>query len=123
MSTELNADLMVPRTEAATGEWSQILTVPEFVELQRRRRTVTTSLGVVAIVLFASFLVGFAYFPHLLGDNSVLGIPLSLWVVFSQFAGTWVLVYAYFRLSRTYIQPAADAAVLAIEQHRQERVA
>ncbi|MBD0322169.1 MAG: DUF485 domain-containing protein [Aldersonia sp.] len=106
----------------AATRWSDMVTIAEFVELRRRRRIVTTSLGVVAIALFASFLVGFAYFPHLLADNFVLGIPLSLWVVFSQFAGTWVLVYAYFRLSRTYIQPAADAAVAAIEQRKQECV-
>jgi uncharacterized membrane protein (DUF485 family) len=111
------------RSDDAAVKWSQMLSIPEFVELRRRRRTVTTSLGVVAIVLFAAFLVGFAYFPHSLGDNSVLGIPLSLWVVFTQFAGTWVLVYAYFRFSRTYIQPAADAAVRAITQRSQERVA
>ena len=49
-------------------------------------------------------------------------MPLSLWVVFSQFAGTWVLVYAYFRLTRTYIQPAADAAVAAVLEN-QERAA
>ncbi|HEY5855714.1 MAG TPA: DUF485 domain-containing protein [Aldersonia sp.] len=114
---------MTDHTDAAATKWSQILTVPEFVELRRRRRRVTTTLGVIAIALFASFLVGFAFFPDVLGDNSVFGIPLSLWVVFSQFAGTWVLVYAYFRLSRSYIQPAVDAAVAAIEQRDQERVA
>jgi uncharacterized membrane protein (DUF485 family) len=102
--------------------WLPILALPEFIELRRRRRAVTTSLGVVAIVLFASFLVGFAYFPDFLGDNELLGIPLSLWVVFSQFAGTWVLVYAYFRLSRTYIEPAAEAAVAAIELRNRKSV-
>ena len=104
----------------ASRAWSPILALPEFVELRRRRRAVTTALGLIAIVMFAGFLVGFAYFPEFLGDNTAFGIPLSLWVVFSQFAGTWVLVYAYFRLSRTYIQPAADAAILAIAQRDQE---
>jgi hypothetical protein len=66
---------------------------------------------------------GFAYFPHELGDDAVLGIPLSLWVVFAQFAGTWTLVYAYFRLSRTYIEPADDAAIWAITQRSQEHLA
>ncbi|AUM18867.1 hypothetical protein D092_14195 [Rhodococcus ruber Chol-4] len=102
--------------------WSAMLALPEVVELRRRRRTVTNSLGGLAIVLFASFLVGFAYFPGFLGETELLGVPLSLWVVFSQFAGTWVLVYAYFRLTRTYIQPAADAAVAAVLEN-QERAA
>ncbi|BAH50498.1 DUF485 domain-containing protein [Rhodococcus opacus] len=109
-----------PTTAPAALVWSPILALPEFVELRRRRRAVTTALGLIAIALFSAFLVGFAYFPEFLGDNSVFGIPLSLWVVFSQFAGTWVLVFAYFRLSRTFIQPAADAAVLAIAHRDQE---
>ncbi|MDV8009358.1 DUF485 domain-containing protein [Rhodococcus sp. IEGM 1318] len=107
----------------STRAWLPILMLPEFIELRRRRRTVTISLGLVAITMFSGFLVGFAYFPALLGENELLGIPLSLWVVFSQFAGTWVLVYAYFRLSRTYIEPTAAAAIQAIEHHAQEKVA
>lgn len=95
--------------------------LPEFVELRRRRRTVTTTLGLVAVAMFSCFLVGFAYFPALLGENELLGIPLSLWVVFSQFAGTWALVYAYFRLSRTYIEPAAAAAIQAITHNAEEK--
>ncbi|CAG7585152.1 DUF485 domain-containing protein [Rhodococcus opacus] len=110
-----------PATAASAAVWSPILALPEFVELRRRRRAVTTGLGLIAIALFSGFLVGFAFFPESLGDNTAFGIPLSLWVVFSQFAGTWVLVYAYFRLSRTFIQPAADAAVRAIAQRDQER--
>ncbi|MDV7241460.1 MULTISPECIES: DUF485 domain-containing protein [Rhodococcus] len=110
-------------TESGAAIWSPILALPEFVELRRRRRAVTASLGVVAVGLFTGFLVGFAFFPEVLGGTALSGIPLSLWVVFSQFAGTWLLVYAYFRLSRTYIQPAADAAVLAIELRQQERAA
>lgn len=105
-----------------TRAWLPILSLPEFIELRRRRRTVTATLGLVAIAMFSSFLVGFAYFPELLGENDLFGIPLSLWVVFSQFAGTWVLVYAYFRLSRTYIEPAAAAAIQAITRHAQEKV-
>lgn len=101
----------------STHEWLPILALPEFVELRRRRRKVTTTLGSIAIGLFAGFLVGFAYFPALLGENNLFGIPLSLWVVFSQFAGTWALVYSHFRLSRKYIEPAAAAAVAAIEAH------
>lgn len=106
----------------STHQWLPILQLPEFIELRRRRRRVTTSLGLIAIALFASFLVGFAYFPAQLGENDLAGIPLSLWMVFSQFAGTWALVYAYFRLSRTYIEPAATAAVIAIELHAKEEV-
>ncbi|MFC9551926.1 DUF485 domain-containing protein [Rhodococcus sp. NPDC056960] len=109
-----------PTTVPGAAVWSPILALPEFVELRRRRRAVTTGLGLVAIALFSAFLVGFAYFPEFLGDNTAFGIPLSLWVVFSQFAGTWVLVFAYFRLSRTYIEPAADAAVRAIAHRDQE---
>jgi uncharacterized membrane protein (DUF485 family) len=109
-----------PTTATTATVWSPILALPEFVELRRRRRAVTTGLGMIAITLFAGFLVGFAYFPETLGETTVFGIPLSLWVVFSQFGGTWVLVFAYFRLSRTYIQPAADAAVLAIAHRDQE---
>ncbi|WP_072801530.1 DUF485 domain-containing protein [Rhodococcoides yunnanense] len=100
-----------------TRAWLPILDLPEFVELRRRRRRVTTVLGTVAVALFASFLIAFAYFPAVLGDTEIVGIPLSLWVVFSQFVGTWVLVYAYLRLSRTYIAPAVSAAVHAIDQH------
>ncbi|QBJ98746.1 DUF485 domain-containing protein [Rhodococcus sp. ABRD24] len=100
-----------------------MLTVAEFVELRRRRRALTNSLGGAAIALLATFLLGFAYFPDQLGGTTMAGIPLSLWLMFSQFAGTWVLVYLYFRLTRTYIQPAADAALTAIEQYRQEHVA
>lgn len=108
---------------AADGRWSDMLTIAEFVELRRRRRVVTNSLGTAAIVLLAVFLLGFAYFPDQLGGTSVAGVPLSLWLMFSQFAGTWVLVYLYFRLTRTYIQPAADAALTAIDDYRQEHVA
>lgn len=100
--------------------WSRMLQLPELTELRRRRNLVTNVLGGLTIVLFASFLVGFIGFPDQLGTNAVLGIPLSLWVVFSQFAGTWVLVWAYFRLSRTYIGPAADDAVAAIAAHTRE---
>ncbi|MFC9514833.1 DUF485 domain-containing protein [Prescottella equi] len=100
-----------------------MLDVAEFVELRRRRSVVTNSLGASAIVLLAAFLLGFAFFPDQLGGNDVAGIPLSLWLMFSQFAGTWVLVYLYFRLTRTYIQPAADAALAAIDPDRQERAA
>lgn len=99
--------------------WTRMLQLPEVVELRRRRKLVTGILGAVTIVLFTSFLVGFIGFPDQLGSNSVLGIPLSLWVVFSQFAGTWVLVYAYFRLTRTYIQPAADDAIRAVTDNKE----
>ncbi|WP_068165160.1 DUF485 domain-containing protein [Rhodococcus phenolicus] len=107
-------------TVAPNPTWARMLELPEVAELRRRRRTVTTALGTITIVLFASFLVGFIAFPELLGSTSLLGVPLSLWLVFSQFAGTWVLVWAYFRLSRTYIEPAADAAIRAVSDHRGE---
>ncbi|MFE7421995.1 DUF485 domain-containing protein [Rhodococcus sp. NPDC057529] len=103
---------------ATDSTWVPMLHLPEMAELRRRRRTVTNTLGLVTIALFASFLVGFIVFPDQLGSLSLLGIPLSLWVVFSQFAGTWVLVFAYFRLSRTYIQPAVDDAVRAVTANR-----
>lgn len=96
-----------------------MLQLPEVAELRRRRKLVTGVLGTVTIVLFAGFLVGFIGFPEQLGSNFVLDIPLSLWLVFSQFAGTWVLVYAYFRLTRTYIQPAADAAIRAVTENKE----
>lgn len=108
---------------AAEVRWSDILTVTEFVELRRRRRQVTGWLGTAAVILLAVFLLGFAYFPAALGETSIAGVPLSLWLMLSQFAGTWVLVYLYFRLTRTYIQPAVDAALAAIDRPRQERSA
>ncbi|SUE15861.1 Protein of uncharacterised function, DUF485 [Rhodococcus gordoniae] len=98
--------------------WTRMLHLPEVAELRRRRSRVTNTLGGITVVLFATFLIAFIGFPERLGTNSVFGIPLSLWVVFSQFAGTWVLVWAYFRLSRTYIGPAVDDAVAAVEQNR-----
>ncbi|MGF7122771.1 MULTISPECIES: DUF485 domain-containing protein [unclassified Rhodococcus (in: high G+C Gram-positive bacteria)] len=107
----------------ASVRWSDILSVAEFVELRRRRSVVTNSLGAAAIVMLAVFLLGFAFLPDLLGSSTIAGVPLSLWLMFSQFAGTWVLVYLYFRLTRTYIQPAADAALAAIDPYRQERSA
>lgn len=99
-----------------------MLTVDAFVELRRRRRVVTYGLGGAAALMLAAFLLGFAFFPDALGAT-VAGVPLSLWLVFSQFAGTWVLVYLYLRLTRTYLQPAVDAALAAIDPSRQERVA
>lgn len=108
---------------AAGVSWSDILTVSEFVELRRRRRLVTGWLGASAFVLLAVFLLGFAYLPDTLGETFLAGIPLSLWLMLSQFAGTWVLVYLYFRLTRTYIQPAVDAALAAIDRPRQEHSA
>ncbi len=98
--------------------WSRMLQLPEVTELRHRRKIVTNTLGGITIVLFTSFLVAWIGFPDQLGSTSVLGIPLSLWVVLSQFAGTWVMVWAYFRLSRTYIQPAADAAIRAVADNR-----
>lgn len=98
-----------------SGRWIDILGLPELIELRRRRRVVTASLGGIAAALFTTFLVGFAAFPQQLGDHDLLGVPLSLWVVFSQFVGTWVLVYSYFRASRVYIAPAVDAALAAID--------
>ncbi|MEE2030576.1 DUF485 domain-containing protein [Rhodococcus chondri] len=99
--------------------WTRMLQLPEVAELRRRRKRVTGTLGAITIVLFTSFLIGFIGFPEQLGSNSVLGIPLSLWVVLSQFAGTWALVYAYFRLTRTYIQPAADDAIRAVTENKE----
>ncbi|HET8993217.1 MAG TPA: DUF485 domain-containing protein [Rhodococcus sp. (in: high G+C Gram-positive bacteria)] len=98
--------------------WSRMLQLPEVTELRHRRKIVTNTLGGITIVLFTSFLVAWIGFPDQLGSTSVLGIPLSLWVVLSQFAGTWVMVWAYFRLSRTYIQPAVDAAIRAVADNR-----
>ncbi|MCB8910758.1 DUF485 domain-containing protein [Rhodococcus rhodochrous] len=98
--------------------WTRMLHLPEIAELRRRRARVTNTLGGITVVLFTSFLVAFIGFPDQLGTTVVLGVPLSLWVVFSQFAGTWVLVWAYFRLSRTYIGPAVDDAVTAVERNR-----
>jgi uncharacterized membrane protein (DUF485 family) len=98
--------------------WSRMLQLPEVAELRHRRKLVTNILGGITIVLFTSFLVAWIGFPDQLGAHSILGVPLSLWVVFSQFAGTWVMVWAYFRLSRTYIQPAADAAIRAVTDNR-----
>lgn len=97
-----------------------MLQLPEVIELRRRRTLVTNTLGGITVALFASFLVGFIGFPDQLGTHFVLGVPLSLWVVLTQFAGTWVLVWAYFRLSRTYIEPAADAAIRAVGHHHTE---
>lgn len=72
--------------------WSRMLQLPEVAELRHRRKMVTNALGGITIALFTSFLVAWIGFPDQLGSTSVLGIPLSLWVVLSQFAGTWVLV-------------------------------
>ncbi|MGW5267612.1 DUF485 domain-containing protein [Rhodococcus sp. NPDC003994] len=101
-----------------TTTWSEVLRLPELVELRRRRRVLTATLGAVAALLFAGFLVGFAAFPEELGETRPFDVPLSLWIVFFQFAGTWVLVWAYFRFSRTYVGPAVDAAVDALTDHR-----
>ncbi|MGN5237426.1 MULTISPECIES: DUF485 domain-containing protein [unclassified Rhodococcus (in: high G+C Gram-positive bacteria)] len=98
--------------------WSRMLQLPEVAELRRRRKLVTTTLGGATIALFTSFLIAWIGFPDQLGSNSILGFPLSIWVVFSQFAGTWVMVWAYFRLSRTYIEPASDAAIRAVTDNR-----
>lgn len=103
-----------PRTPAAGVRWTDMLALPEIVELRRRRRTVTIGLGVATIALFAAFIVGFAYFPETLGSTMIAGIPLSLWVVLAEFVGTWVLVFSYFKLSATYLQPAADSATAAV---------
>lgn len=114
----------VSDSRSAPGvRWSEMLAVSEFAELRRRRRLVTGWLGAGTVVLLAVFLVGFAYFPDRLGETTMAGVPLSLWLTFSQFAGTWVLVYLYFRLTRTYIQPAVDAALVAIDLSRQEHSA
>ncbi|MCR5979365.1 DUF485 domain-containing protein [Gordonia jinghuaiqii] len=91
-----------------------MLALPEIAELRRRRRTVTLGLGLATVGLFAAFIIGFAYFPETLGATLIGGIPLSLWVVLVEFVGTWVLVFIYFRLSRGYLQPAADAASTAV---------
>src|SRR5690606_28445044 len=108
-----------PQPRADDVVWSRMLALPEVAELRRRRKLVTNTLGGLTIVLFAAFLVGFIAVPDQLGSTFVLGIPLSLWVVFSQFAGTWVLVYAYFRLNRTYIQSAAHAAIRAVTENKE----
>ncbi|BDB63013.1 MULTISPECIES: DUF485 domain-containing protein [Rhodococcus] len=108
----------VPASSTDEFVWTRMLHLPEIAELRRRRARVTNTLGGITVVLFTSFLVAFIGFPDQLGTTDVLGIPLSLWVVFSQFAGTWVLVWAYFRLSRTYIGPAVDDAVAAVERNR-----
>ncbi|WP_373194587.1 DUF485 domain-containing protein [Gordonia terrae] len=94
--------------------WTEILALPEIAELRRRRRIVTLGLGLATVVLFVAFIIAFAYFPDVLGSALLGGIPLSLWVVLGEFAGTWVLVLVYFRLSRGYLQPAADAARAAV---------
>lgn len=98
--------------------WIPVLRLPEVAELRHRRRLVTGALGGLTVAMFTAFLVAFVAFPDRLGTVVVLGVPLSLWVVLSQFAGTWALVWAYFRLSRTYIRPAADAAIRAVTAHR-----
>lgn len=108
----------VPASSTDELVWTRMLHLPEIAELRRRRARVTNTLGGITVALFTSFLVAFIGFPDQLGATDVLGIPLSLWVVFSQFAGTWVLVWAYFRLSRTYIGPAVDDAVAAVERNR-----
>ncbi|MGA4688723.1 MAG: DUF485 domain-containing protein [Rhodococcus sp. (in: high G+C Gram-positive bacteria)] len=108
----------VPASSTDELVWTRMLHLPEIAELRRRRARVTNTLGGITVALFTSFLVAFIGFPDQLGTTDILGIPLSLWVVFSQFAGTWVLVWAYFRLSRTYIGPAVDDAVAAVERNR-----
>ncbi len=100
-----------------TDHWTAALALPEVTELRRRRRRVTASLGLLTVALFSLFIVGFAGFPDTLGSTDIAGIPLSLWLALSEFVGVWILVYAYFRLSRTYIQPAADAAITAVLMH------
>lgn len=100
--------------DGAAVRWTEILALPEIAELRRRRRAVTLGLGLATVGLFAAFIIAFAYFPDVLGTTLILGIPLSLWIVLGEFMGTWVLVGVYFRLSRTYLQPAAGAASLAV---------
>ncbi|NDK90310.1 DUF485 domain-containing protein [Gordonia desulfuricans] len=105
---------MIDLTVTSPTSWSSVLALPEVTELRRRRSRVTALMSVLTIALFSGFVVGFAGFPDVLGSVEILDVPLSLWVVLSQFVGTWVLVFCYFRLARTYIQPAADAALAAV---------
>ncbi|WP_020106753.1 DUF485 domain-containing protein [Nocardia sp. 348MFTsu5.1] len=104
--------------ETELASWRAMAELPEVVELRRRRRLVTNVFCSLTAVLFTFFLVAFIGYPQQLGEHSFLSIPLSFWVVFSQFAGTWVLVYFYFRLSRTYLQPAADDAIRVVTNGR-----
>ncbi|MGW0037745.1 DUF485 domain-containing protein [Gordonia sp. NPDC003376] len=110
---------MIDLTVTSPTSWRSALALPEVAELRRRRSRVTALMSVLTIALFSGFIVGFAGFPHVLGNVEILGVPLSLWVVLSQFVGTWVLVYCYFRLARTYIGPAADAALIAVTAHKE----
>jgi hypothetical protein len=39
---------------------------------------------------------------------------VSLWLLFSQFVLTWVLLGVHTRLTRTYLEPARRAAVAVV---------
>lgn len=111
---------LAPSTVDGPMTWSAALALPELTELRRRRRRVTMVMGILTFVLFGAFIVCFAGFPEELGRNTLFDIPLSLWIVFSQFVGTWLLVYAYFHLSRAYLRPATQAALDAVSVHTKD---
>jgi uncharacterized membrane protein (DUF485 family) len=96
------------------GRWQTALASPAVVELRRRRRRVTTVLMGIAAVGYLSFLGAFAYAPDAVADTHLAGVPLSLWLLFSQFALTWVLLGVHTRLTRTYLEPAQRAAVAVV---------
>jgi uncharacterized membrane protein (DUF485 family) len=96
------------------SRWQEALASPEVVELRRRRRLVTSVLMVVAAVGYLAFLAAFAYAPDLVAHTELVGVPLSLWLLFSQFALTWVLLAVHTRLTRTYLEPAQRAAVAVV---------
>lgn len=96
------------------SRWQAALASPEVTELRRRRRRVTTVLTGIAAAGYLTFLGAFAYAPDAVADTRLAGVPVSLWLLFSQFVLTWVLLAVHTRLTRAYLEPAQRAAVAVV---------
>ena len=91
-------------------DWAAAAKSPEFLELQRRKRSfVVPGLAFVAIWYFG-FIALAGYAPDFMGERLVEGFTVGYALALSQFVMTWVLAWMYLRRADRVFDPLARKA-------------
>jgi uncharacterized membrane protein (DUF485 family) len=91
-------------------DWSAAAESPEFLELQRRKRSFVVPGLAFVFVWYFGFIALAGYAPDFMGERLIEGFTVGYALALSQFVMTWVLAWMYLRRADRVFDPLARKA-------------
>ena len=91
-------------------DWVAAAQSPEFLELQRRKRSFVVPGLAFVFIWYFGFIALAGYAPDFMGERLIEGFTVGYALALSQFVMTWVLAWMYLRRADRVFDPLARKA-------------